>query len=75
MALQRDDVGGVRAGCHPVLAAEPAHELVHAVEDGERCELDATRVGPVCEATDAVEEHDATLASRRGWNHAAGQRL
>ena len=74
-ALERDDVCGVRSGGRPVLAAESAHELVRAVEDGERCELDATGVGPVGEATDAVEEHDATLASRRGRNHAAGQRL
>ncbi len=54
VALEPDDVGGVRASCHPVLAAEAADELVRAVEGGERCELDPTRVGPVGEGADAV---------------------
>ena len=66
---------GVRASCHPVLAAEAADELVGAVEGGERCELDPTRVGPVGEGADAGEGHSRRLTGRKGPNHAAGQCL
>jgi hypothetical protein len=44
-ALERDNVGRMRASRRPVLAAEAADELVDAVEGGQRCELDPAGVG------------------------------
>ena len=75
VALQRDDVGGVRASRHPVQAPEAADDLVRAVQGGERCELDPAGVGPVGESADAVEGHSCRLPGRRGPNHAASQCL
>ena len=73
--LEPDDVGGVRASCDPVLAAEAADELVRAVEGGERCELDPTWIGPVGDGADTGEGHSRRLTGRKGPNHAASQCL
>ena len=71
--LERDDVGGVRASGDPVLAAEAAHELVAAVEDGEGGQLDPTGVRAGGGAEEAGGEHGATLAARRRPQYAAFQ--
>ena len=45
-ALDADDVGRVQARRRPVLAAEPADELVDAVERDSRGRLDAAGADP-----------------------------